>query len=112
MSNEYEEFLESLMESKEKRPIMTHLPSSIKLACKFFPGYLSDEELQERQYSGRYWDIRRDIDGGHILFIVLDNQDILCVTKEEHEECVEAVLDRGYAINFLPDSLRGMYYND
>lgn len=109
---EYEEFIDSL-QAKKYKPIMTHLPSSIKLACKFYPGYLSDEELQERQYSGRYWDIRsRDIDGGHILFIVLDNQDILCVTKEEYEESVEAVLDRGYAINFLPDSLRGMYYND
>lgn len=113
MSNEYEEFLESLMESKEKRPIMTHLPSDVRYVSKFFDGYLTEEELQERQFTGRYWCIRGGDDITYaMLLIVLDNDTVLYVTRNSKGMYTEAVCNRNDALCFLPNSLRGMYYGN
>ena len=70
----YEKFLDSLDEVKCKKLLMTHLPSKINIAKKFFDGYLTEEELQERQYAGRFW----DIDIG-LLFILADDDTLLVI---------------------------------
>lgn len=103
----YEDFLKTLEENNVNvYPIMTHKPSSINLAKRLFEGYLTEEELSERQYSGRFWDIQN-----YILFITLDNETILVVHDTDTGIKAECECDRCNMLNYLPDSLRGRYYN-
>lgn len=112
MTDLYNEFLETL-EEKPWLPIMVHLPSSIQLAKKYYDGYLTEEELSERQLSGRYWDIVEDKTSadGYDLFITLDNETILYVTKSPiTRHYIESVYNRENSLIILPKSLRGRYY--
>lgn len=93
----YEKFLDSLHHVKYNKMLMFHLQSKINLAKKFFDGYLIEEELQERQYYGRFWDI---VLGA--LYILVDNDTLVIVD-------VNGVVGT-YGRDSLPDSLRGRHY--
>lgn len=93
----YEKFMESLDEVKCKNVLMTHTTTDINLARKYFDGYLTEEELQEKQYSGRFWDI--NLGAFYILvdndtLVILDVNGIVGIYGREH----------------LPLSLRGRHY--
>lgn len=95
---------------------MTHLPSEVQYAIINFDGYLTAEELQNRQTTGRYWYIGYNNGGFQIsdrpsLFIILDNDSVLCVHYDEDDELVECVYDKANPLVYIPNSLRGMYYN-
>ena len=112
MSDLYNEFLETLKE-KPWLPIMVHSLSSVLTAKTCFDGYLSEEELSEKQFSGRYWDLIEDKTSanGYDLFITLDNETVLCVTKSPiSHRYIESVYNRENALTYLPNSLRGRYY--
>lgn len=94
----YGDWLNSLSEVKEKNVLMHHLPSDIRIASALFPSYLTDEELQETQYKGRFWDV---ID--YDLYILVDNETLVVVNLGNVK-----TLGRDY----LPYSLRGRYYYD
>ena len=97
MKNTYEKFLDSLDKVKCKILLMTHLTSKINIAKKLFDGYLTEEELQERQYDGRFWDII-----GYHLFILVDNDTLVVVDKKKDI----VILGREH----IPISLRDKYY--
>lgn len=101
----YGDFLNSL----EDHSIMTHQLSDIAIADLFFEGYLSDEELRERQCEGRYWDIFHINDSFYKLYILLDNETALCVVRSHKGPHCEHIWNR--ADNRLPDSLRERYYD-
>lgn len=92
--------------------MMGHSRFSINTARKYFDGYLSEDELQERQYKGRFWDISNSAKL-FALYVLLDNDtvlrvvyiDIICKT-------VEYVRDRSFVEVTLPDSLIGRYYTN
>ena len=93
----YEKFLDSLDEVKCKKLLMTHLPSKINIAKKLFDGYLTDEELQERQYEGRFWDIYLGS-----VYILVDNDTLVIVDANG----IEGI----YGRYCLPESLKGRHY--
>lgn len=93
----YEKFLDSLHQVKDNKLLMFHLPSKINIAKKLFDGYLIEEELQEIQYSGRFWDIIR-----YHLFILVDNDTLVVVDNEKDI----VIIGREHA----PISLRDKYY--
>lgn len=110
----YEDFLNSFDKIKDKNMLMFHSPSEIYEASRLFPGYLTDEELQEKQYKGRFWTIYSFrnvnscsyISGSFIyyLYILVDNETVVIVdtkgeTKISGREC-------------LPTSLQGRHYYD
>lgn len=68
-SSIYNDFLDSIDKVKEKTLLMSHLPSDVMKAKILYRGYLTDEECQERQYEGRFWDII-----GSDLLILVDNE--------------------------------------
>lgn len=97
MNGTYEKFLDSLDEAKGKKLLMKHTTTDINLARKYFDGYLTDEELQERQYKGRFWDIRLGA-----FYILVDNDTLVIVD-------VNGVVGI-YGRDKLPESLRGRHY--
>lgn len=101
----YGDFLNSL------EAIMFHSPSSITMAKLFFNGYLTEEELRERQDEGRYWDIVQVNDGLYKLYIILDNEIVLCVERALNRKHFERIFDIADAQINLPESLRGRHYN-
>ena len=101
----YRDFLNSL------DFIMFHSPSSITMAKQFFIGYLTEEELRERQDEGRYWDIVQVNDCTYKLYIILDNETVLCVERALNRKHFERIFDIADAQINLPESLRGRYYN-
>lgn len=99
----YGDWLNSLSEVKDKSMLMSHLPSEINQASKFFPGYLTDEELQERQYKGRFWEIdNKD------LYILVDNETVVIISAEGSK--LTRIFERGVVV--LPTSLQGRHYYD
>lgn len=92
--NLYEDFLATC---KVK---MNHLPSDIIFVRRVFPGYLTDEELQERQFEGRFWDVI-----GPDLFILVDNETLVVADKYRGDV---KILGR----DKLPYSLQGRYYDE
>ncbi len=98
MNGIYEKFMDSLDEVKCKKLLMTHLPSKINIAKKFFNGYLTEEELQERQYEGsRFWDIYLGS-----LYILVDDDTLVIVDANR----IEGI----YGRDFLPENLKGRHY--
>ena len=93
----YEMFIDSLHKVKDNKLLMFHLPSKINEAKKLFDGYLTEEELQERQYYGRFWDIYLGA-----LYILVDNDTLVIVD-------VNGVVGT-YGRNCLPESLKGRHY--
>lgn len=93
----YEKFLDSLDKVKDKKLLMTHTTTDINLARKYFDGYLTDEELQEKQYYGRFWDIIL----GYI-YILADN-DTLVIADANGAVGI-------YGRDCLPESLKGRHY--
>ena len=90
---------------------MFHNPSSVRLASLHFGGYLAKEELQERQYEGRFWDLL--MVGDHYrLIIILDNKTVLFIDKDiaRGNTIKEAIEYRGNALSVLPSSLVGRFY--
>lgn len=100
MNGNYEKFLESLDEVNDNNLLMTHLSSKINIAKKFFDGYLINEELQEKQYYGRFWDIYLGS-----LYILVDNDTLVIVDANG----IEGI----YGRDCLPENLKGRrYYED
>jgi hypothetical protein len=114
--NEWEQFVQSLIDNKDKRLLMTHKPYEVRYVDKYFPGYLTEEELQERQFTGRFW----ALSGGNddtpfaMLFIIADNETVLYVERDRNGKDVSGlyVFNRSEVLSDLPDCLRGCYYND
>ena len=97
MNGTYEKVMDSLDEVKYEKLLMTHLPSKINIAKKLFDGYLTDEELQERQYFGRFWDIYLGS-----IYILVDNDTLVIVNTYG----VVGI----YGRDCLPESLKGRHY--
>ena len=110
----YEDFLNSFDKIKDKNMLMVLSPSEIYEASRLFPSYLTDEELQEKQYKGRFWTIYsfRNVNSCsyitksfiYYLYILVDNETVVIVdtkgeTKISGREC-------------LPVILQGRYYYD
>lgn len=110
----YGDWLDSLSNVKDKNMLMFHSSSEIYEASRLFPSYLTDEELQEKQYKGRFWTIYsfRNVNSCsyirtsfiYYLYILVDNETVVIVdtkgeTKISGREC-------------LPVSLQGRYYYD
>lgn len=101
----YDEFINSL-EEKENIPLMTHTLSTISIAKLYFKDYLTEDELCEKQYSGRFWDITQVCEYNNYdyrLYIALDNDIAIMVANNGQE----SIIDR----TAVPKSLRGMHYN-
>lgn len=97
MNGTYEKFMDSLDKVNNKKLLMTHTSSKIHLAKRLFDDYLTEEEIQEKQYKGRFW----DIDLG-ILFILVDD-DTLAVIYIDGDVKI-------YGRDCLPESLKGRHY--
>lgn len=97
MNGTYEKFLDSLDEVKNNKLLMTHLPDKINIAKTFFDGYLTEEELQEKQYSGRFWDLFLGA-----LYILVDDDTLVIVNAN-------GVVGT-YGRDCLPESLKGRHY--
>lgn len=93
----YEKFLDSLDKVKCKKLLMTHTTKDINIARKYFDGYLTEEELQENQYEGRFWDICLGS-----LYILVDDDTLVIVDANG----VVGVYGREH----LPPSLKGRHY--
>jgi hypothetical protein len=110
--DEFNEFVQSLIDNKDKRLLMTHKPSEVRYVDKYFGDYLTEEELQERQFIGRFWAIKTSEDLPTALFIIVDNSTVLIVNKDRSGKIVEGAYSRASVSPVLPDCLRGYYYND
>ncbi len=90
---------------------MFHNPSNVRLASLHFGGYLAKEELQERQYGGRFWDLIHCGDN-YRLIIVLDNETVLFVDKDtaRGNTIKEAIEYIGDAFSVLPSSLVSLLF--
>ena len=109
----YGDFLNSFDKIKDKSMLMFHSPLEINQASKLFRNYLTDEELQEKQYKGRFWTIDKlsyinQLSTSnyftYYLYILVDNETLVIVdTKGETK-----ISGREY----LPTSLQGRYYYD
>ena len=97
MNVTYEKFMDSLDKVKCKNVLMTHTTIDINLSRKYFDGYLTEEELQERQYYGRFWDINLGA-----LYILVDNDTLVIVD-------VNGFVGT-YGRDCLPKSLKGRHY--
>lgn len=97
MNGTYKKFLDSLDEVNCKKLLMTHTTTDINLSIKYFDGYLTEEELQERQYEGRFWDIYLGD-----LYILADNDTLVIVNANGAEGI--------YGRDYLPISLKGRHY--
>lgn len=97
MNETYKNFLDSLDEVNCKKLLMTHTTTDINLSRKYFDGYLTEEELQERQYEGRFWDINLGT-----LYILVDDDTVVIVDVSGdvgiHGRC------------YLPKSLKGKHH--
>ena len=74
-----------------------HNSLDVIYALDNYEDYLTEEELQEIQYSGRFWDII-----GYHLFILVDNDTLVVVDNEKDI----VILGREH----IPLSLRDKYY--
>lgn len=102
----YNDFINSLSEVKDKSMLMNHLPSTINIASKIFGGYLTEEELQEKQFEGRFWDIASD----NTLYILVDNDTVAIIVNNTNKKDIQIMKrDNCYS---MPDTLRGRYYFD
>ena len=101
----YDDFLNSLEERKYK-PIMCHKPFDIRWAKILFDGYLTKEELCERQYTGRFWVICTALNGTKFLYILLDNETCIEVSSRTYD-----VLTFDKRTSTLPDGLQGYHYD-
>ena len=99
----YNDFINSL-EEKRDYPIMMHRPSDVAIAIRFFENYLTEDELQERQYRGRFWDVIHFSDTLYTLYILFDNETLVIVDNEGRTQ----ILGR----DRLPHSLQGRYYDE
>ena len=93
--------------------MMGHSLYSISIARKYFDGYLSEDELQVRQYKGRFWDINSEFKARFFtLHVLLDNDTTLCVFAYLNGDVKEYVRDRSFVEVTLPDTLIGRYYTN
>ena len=74
-----------------------HNSLDVIYALDNYEDYLTEEELQEREYEGRCWNI-----SGYHLFILVDNDTLVVVDNEKDI----VILGREH----IPLSLRDKYY--
>lgn len=108
--NEFDDFLNSLEERRYK-PIMCHKPSDIIFAENFFEGYITKDELSERQYVGRFWTVCVSRCEDDFIYIILDNETVLEVSYNHITGDYKEILLSRVGL-LLPDELQGCYYND
>ncbi len=99
-NNLYNEFISSLDDVKNKTMLMSHSSEDLELARKYYSNYLTEEELQEKQYSGRFWHIE-----GVALYILFDNETVIAI----HYNNIK-IFERGSYK--LPVRLQGRYYDE
>lgn len=99
VGNLYDNFLTSLDEVNEKKMLMEHPRKAIADASKLFDGYLTDEELQERQYEGRFWDTFLGY-----LYILVDDDTLVIIEAADPKNYEIAGRDK------LPIHMRGIHY--
>lgn len=90
--------------------IMTHKPSDVKYASMFFKGYLTEEELDERQYSGRPWDIVYTSSFTSLYIIVDDETAIWVAYTNGHVD--SKVVEGSEVLNIIPLSLMSFVKTD
>lgn len=105
-SEDWQEFMDSLVELNKHKFLMIHPPVDVEVAKLRFEKYLTDYELQEEQLIGRYWAFGKDA-----FYILLDNELALRITCTKGGIKDEVVYRDDYKTEF-PDALRGCYYND
>lgn len=93
----YEKFLDSLDKVKCKKLLMTHHLFDVDYARTYYDGYLTNEELQEKQYYGRFWAINLGA-----LYILVDNDTLVIVNANGFIGT--------YGRDCLPESLKGRHY--
>ena len=76
---------------------MNHYKFDVDYARKYYKDYLTNEELQEIQEEGRYWDLI-----GFHLYILVDNDTLVIVDNKKNK----VILGREH----LPLSLRWKSY--
>lgn len=94
----YEKFLESLHQAYNHKLMMSHLQLDISLTRRDFEGYLTEEELQEKQYEGRFWDLY----GGY-LYILVDDETLVVIEPNNKDVHI-------FGRDHLPESLKGRHY--
>lgn len=88
----------SLDKVNDPKLMMTHLSSYVKYAREYYEGYLTEDELQEKQYEGRFWDLV-----GFFLYILFDNDTVVVIEPDNKDVYI-------YGRYCLPQSLVGCYY--
>lgn len=88
----------------ESLHIMYHEPSKVKLASERFEGYLTNEELTERQTSGRFWDIEVAANFA-LLYIIIDDDTFVRVTDADNNDDNDEDIGNP-RVSLLPMSLR------
>lgn len=78
--------------------IDTHNSLDVIYALDNYEDYLTEEELQEIQYEGRYWDLL----GGY-LYILVDNDTLVVIEPDNKDVHI-------FGRDYLPQSLVGCYY--
>ena len=94
----YKKFLESLHQAYDHKLMMNHLQLDISLTRRDFEGYLTEEELQEKQYEGRFWDLL----GGY-LYILVDDETLVVIEPDNKDVHI-------FGRDHLPESLKGRHY--
>lgn len=91
------------MTLSDERFAMWHDPSTIRKANIYFDGYLTESEMSERQYYGRFWEITETPDYVY-LHILLDGDTAVRVSFFKKDKTLnESIIDK---ISSLPQSLR------
>lgn len=73
----FEKFIQSLYDA-QKDGFKLHSSEEIEKARPYI-GYLTEEELQEVQLTGRFW----AFDKYNNLYVIVDNDTIMCLLQDE-----------------------------
>ena len=87
----------------EELTVLWHKPSNVIQAREYFYGYLTDEELNERQFSGRPWTLVSCANFA-VLYIIIDDEYLVRVDTADgyYRESISMIK----ASSYLPMSLK------